>query len=316
MSKVINGPLELEVVPASLLELLASEVPNEPDRTPAKPSEYAGTRPGDLYSAVVTWDEILQPLGWKRVSTHVEEGRDVTQWTRPGKSSGVSATTGYCATENRPDCFFSFSSAKEIEPFEPRVSYSKFEAYATTEHGGNHADAAAALAEMGYVSRDDLSSFDIVLPAGTLKNQPFVPFPVETLPSVIKEYVIAATEAIGCDLSYVALPSLSCLARMVGCKRVISPKKTWSEAPIIWTMFVGMSGTKKTPALEAASKFLRAIESQHLNEHESQVMQQTDPLIYDGKSEISVPACERFIIENITTEAVRPLLLDSPDGFC
>ena len=164
MSKILDAPESLLPVSIEQLELVAADVPKEPQPTPPQPSPLLGDRPGDIYNAQVAWDEILCPLGWKRGTTHVEDGREVTQWTRPGKSTGVSATTGYCSTDCPPDCFFSFSSATEIEPFEPRKSYAKFEAYALLNHDGDFSEAANALAEAGYAIADDLSSFDVINP--------------------------------------------------------------------------------------------------------------------------------------------------------
>ncbi len=57
---------------------------------------------GDDYNAKVTWESILEPLGW----TKVYSKGDATAWRRPGKNEGVSATTNF----NGNDKLFVFST--------------------------------------------------------------------------------------------------------------------------------------------------------------------------------------------------------------
>ena len=121
------------------------------DRAPARTVEHRpastlapadGARPGDLYAARTTWDELLTRHGWQ---VHHRAGAE-THWTRPGKSTaeGPSATT----REDGGLYVFSTSTA-----FDPETPYSKFGAYAVLEHGGDHAAAARALAADGFTER-------------------------------------------------------------------------------------------------------------------------------------------------------------------
>ena len=59
------------------------------------------------------------------------------------------------------------------------------------------------------------------------------PFPVHVLPSPVGDYVHAASKAIGCDPSFIALPVLAGLSRAIGNGRVIRLKRTWTEPAII-----------------------------------------------------------------------------------
>lgn len=194
ISQLLDTPEELQIVSREMLERLAADIPSVPEYSVPEPSPYLGDRPGDIYSAKVSWDEILSPLGWTRGVTHVEQGREVTQWTRPGKSSGVSATTGYCTSDCRPDCFFSFSSATEIEPFKSRKSYSKFEAYALLNHDGDFSEAANALADAGYVVAYDVSSFGIVSPPEVQLDEMPPAMAVTAFDSPIGRFILATDE--------------------------------------------------------------------------------------------------------------------------
>jgi hypothetical protein len=104
----------------------------------AKPAQRGrsngdGPRPGDVFEAEHSWEDILEPLGWRK--DHVRG--DVIYWTRPDKDKGVSATTGHCKG------LYVFSTSTS---FEPRRSYTKFGAYTRLHHAGDFGAAARELA--------------------------------------------------------------------------------------------------------------------------------------------------------------------------
>jgi putative DNA primase/helicase len=100
----------------------------------------SGLRPGDAYNQRETWEEILEPHGWKRLYMRDEEG----YWQRPDKEGpGVSATTNYAGS----DLLYVFSTSTV---FEAGRGYSKFAAYTFLEHGGDFSAAAKALVKQGY----------------------------------------------------------------------------------------------------------------------------------------------------------------------
>ncbi|WP_405019593.1 phage/plasmid primase, P4 family [Kitasatospora sp. NBC_00070] len=128
------------------------------DQTPAKPEPApvpaqrppggqqftdGGIKPGDDFEARTDWADILGPHGWELVHT---SGR-TSYWRRPGKSIGVSATTGHDPARDR---LFVFTSSTEFEQEKP---YNKFGAYALLEHRGDHSAAAKELRRRGYGER-------------------------------------------------------------------------------------------------------------------------------------------------------------------
>ncbi len=102
----------------------------------------AGTRPGDDYANKTTWPEVLEPEGWE--SVFCRDG--VTYWRRPGKESGISATTNYAGA----DVLYVFSTSTL---FDAEISYTRFGAYAMLKHGGDFSAAAGSLAKEGYGTR-------------------------------------------------------------------------------------------------------------------------------------------------------------------
>jgi putative DNA primase/helicase len=96
--------------------------------------------PGDDYERRTDWADILGPAGWTLVHA---VGR-TRYWRRPGKRSGVSATTGRADDRDR---LFVFTSSTVLQTETPLT---KFHVLAVLQHGGDHGAAARALRQAGY----------------------------------------------------------------------------------------------------------------------------------------------------------------------
>lgn len=158
---------------------------------------------------------------------------------------------------------------------------------------------------------------------------PYIPFPVTALPAAVGEYVQEVATAIGCDPSFVALPTLCCLARAIGNSRVIRLKQTWTEPAILWAAIVGKSGTHKSPALKMATAALEQKQADAVDEYR-QAMSEFAELKaeYDRqyahwkRSKVSTcrpvepiePQCRRYIVSDITIEALAERLDGQFDG--
>jgi hypothetical protein len=102
-------------------------------------------RPGDDYNARMGWPDLLEADGWSLIG----DRNGVTQWIRPGKSVGVSATTGYTGdSEDGPDLLYVFTS--NAPPLEPDTAYSRFAYYAVVHCGGDYSVAARKLLADGF----------------------------------------------------------------------------------------------------------------------------------------------------------------------
>ena len=135
----------------------------------------------------------------------------------------------------------------------------------------------------------------------------YQPFPVDALPEPLQSFVIQATEAVGCDYAFVALPLLAALASAVGNTRRIELKRVWSEPAIVWTAIVGDSGTMKSPAMELALRPLRQRQSQAIKRH-AEVMDeyQTEAM----RHELDLAAWKRSGGEGLPPiEPEQPVLL-------
>jgi putative DNA primase/helicase len=118
-------------------------MPSNPSATPfARSRAGAGGVPGADFERRVDWAEILQPAGW----TLVYAIGCTRYWRRPGKRTGISATTGRAEGRDR---LYVFSTSTM---FDAEVPITKFHAYAVLNHNTDHAAAARALRRAGYGS--------------------------------------------------------------------------------------------------------------------------------------------------------------------
>lgn len=151
----------IETIPAFTLEeraiihqyfALFDEVPKpEWIEEETKPRKEGMVTPGDEYNETVSWESILEPLGW----TKVYSKNEATAWRRPGKNEGISATTNF----NGNGKLFVFSTSTI---FEANQSYSKFAAYTQIEHRGDFKKAAAHLRAQGFGSTDLKTDWEIL----------------------------------------------------------------------------------------------------------------------------------------------------------
>lgn len=146
---VSGGPAHLATITATerdalfaVAELLDSvPAPSPPAPRPRRSGdETGGPRPGDDFNAKADWTEILEPHGWR----YMGPSGPGALWCRPGKSHGISATTG---TRGDGDCLYVFSTSTLFEAEQP---YSKFAAFTLLEYGGDYQAAARYLARRGY----------------------------------------------------------------------------------------------------------------------------------------------------------------------
>jgi hypothetical protein len=86
----------------------------------------------------------------------------------------------------------------------------------------------------------------------------FQPFPVESLPQPVQQFVVAQANSLNCDAAAVALPVLSVLASAIGGTRRIELKRGWSEPAILWTALVNEGPSPHEAIIEAAVVPLQA----------------------------------------------------------
>jgi hypothetical protein len=155
------------------------------------------------------------------------------------------------------------------------------------------------------------------------------PFPVNALPELLRQFVDAGAQAIGCDVSYLALPLLTAIAATIGNTRRLKLKRGWCAPPILWTALVGESGSAKTAALQLVLKPIRERQRKALERHAEAMKQyradrtrwERDMTTWKKRgsglppAEPEEPRPERHIVSDTTVEALAPILLNNPRGL-
>lgn len=161
--------------------------------------------------------------------------------------------------------------------------------------------------------------------------EPYVDFPTDTLPEPLRGFVIAGSNAIGCDASYIALPLLTALGAAIGNTRRLRVKRGWTVPPILWTAIVGESGTSKTPAFRLALRGIRERQRKAMTAYGEAMGAYEEDLAHwekamaDWKRDKKTiepppekpmePHPERCVVSDTTVEAIAPILLDNPRGL-
>jgi len=181
--------------------------------------------------------------------------------------------------------------------------------------------------------RDMAAKVELEIPQETApSNWDYEPFPVEMLPEPVRGFVTVAARSMGCDPAFVAVPLLATLASAIGNTRQIQLKRGWCEPPVLWTVIVGESGTMKSPALEKSMAFIQRRQQDAMDKYEDDMKQYTFEK-EKHKEEFSEwkekwaksgrlppkssehPICERFLVSDITVEALASILSHAPRGL-
>jgi hypothetical protein len=136
-------------------------------------------------------------------------------------------------------------------------------------------------------------------------------------------FVQSAAAAIGCDASFIALPTLAALASAIGTTRRLELKPGWAEPAILWMAVVAESGDLKSPAMDTALWPLYKLQERAIKAYAEKVTEhRREKLNYKKRlaawerikgdssppDEPKVPICERLYCDDSTVEAIAPLL--------
>jgi hypothetical protein len=94
------------------------------------------------------------------------------------------------------------------------------------------------------------------------------PFPIDALPSPVREFVLEVSRSLYCDTGSLATFVLVVLSAAVGTSRRVRLKRTWRPYPILWCSVVAASGDLKSPPLELATEPMHARANKLRLEHE------------------------------------------------
>ena len=116
-------------------------------------SQPSTLSPADDFNARGDVRALLQEAGWKFFTAK----GDSEEWTRPGKTSGCSATL---RNIDGTDIFYVFSSS--VPEFEPGKGYNPFQVYACLKCQGDMSRAAVELLRLGY-GEEEAPDYDYLM---------------------------------------------------------------------------------------------------------------------------------------------------------
>jgi len=318
----IHGSAELEPISAEQWQVFRDTARSLTKYQPEHVLRPAGQRytgiprPGDIYNQEADVRELLTKHGWQ---LNRQTG-DSEHWTRPGKpiSEGSSATLGAIQTDDGRPCLYVFSS--NAKPFQAGQTYDPFGCFALLEHGGDYSRAAAAVRIL-FAQQVETAQRSWAEANEQPAELGYEAFPIQNIPTVVREYVSEQAEAIGADVAFVVVPMLSVLAGLIGQTRQLTIKRSWTEPAIIWTAVVSGVSTGKTPGWQAATAPAQRIE-QLLNDQRQaekrEFKRQLREYLQSDKSgpkPIEQPFSKQLTIDDSSMEALFAIHNDNWRGL-
>jgi len=182
------------------------------------------------------------------------------------------------------------------------------------------ADPGATAEEIGAAARG-VADASAGMPTEQLEWEPF---PVELLPDPVQSFVAEAAVALTTDPTLVALPLLASIAATIGNRRRIELWPGYQQPAILWMATVAESGSMKTPAAKKALAFIRERQRAAFTAHRAAVAEwEREQREYEkarrsGKGDADgppeEPLAERVLVDDITIEALAPILARNPNG--
>lgn len=252
-------------------------------------------RPGDRFNRSTGWAEVLEPEGWQAVFTR----GDVTYWRRPGKSTGISATTNALGTDTLK--VFSTSTV-----FDTDRTYDRFGAVATLKHGGDLQTAARALRPATL--KVDPSTGDIG-PERVTERPALPEFPLDGWAPAYAAMVRAVAESTSTDPNMVATLALPVAGALIGNRRYVAVKDDWREWSRVFAVVVAPPSVGKSPVGRAVRAPLVAIQRDLDGVWRSQVEQWE----FEG-SKGRPPAPRHLVVHDTTVEALVEAMAGHPSG--
>lgn len=194
--------------------------------------------------------------------------------------------------------------------------------------------------DRGLKLREDLeaNSEAVTAPNGrTLPSPPppipeYQPFPVHSLPPVLRQFAEEVAASVGCDVAFAALPALVVAGTAVGNALTIRVKRGYEQPPLLWLLCVGDSGTGKSPAFTPSAKRAFCIDSLLKDEYRAAVQKYEADLATWEEQENPDPnqepvrpvrarfavidtTIERLTVESTTSARGLAVLRDEADGW-
>jgi Protein of unknown function (DUF3987) len=159
-------------------------------------------------------------------------------------------------------------------------------------------------------------------------NRP--PFPLNVFPAPLRQYIGEVSAALPCPPEVIAYELLAALGSSIGNTRRIMLKPGWTEPSVIWSIAIMRSGALKSPAHDAAMRFLREAQNKAFTDHKESLADYERSLMVHEKAMAAwrrdsdapddpptppeKPICPRCVTSDATVEALADILENNPRG--
>lgn len=160
--------------------------------------------------------------------------------------------------------------------------------------------------------------------SGPAEGLTWEPLPVGLLPEPVGTFVAEAADRLSTDATLVAFPMLASIAATIGNRRRIELWPGWQEPPILWMAGVAAPGSMKSPAADKALQFIRHRQHEAFEDHRAALVDyEAEKREHDRASRRrdadagpppERPNAERVLVDDITIEALGPILQANPAG--
>jgi hypothetical protein len=139
---------------------------------------------------------------------------------------------------------------------------------------------------------------------------------MEVMPRAMADYARSVARALPCPTDLVAVAALAAAAATIGNTTQVRVKAGWVEGPRLWCALVSDPGTKKSPALAAATRPLR--EAQHQLQRDYEVAWRAYETVRRERPQQGsqgAPRMAQLFTADVTREGLTALLEHNPRGL-
>jgi len=134
-------------------------------------------------------------------------------------------------------------------------------------------------------------------------------FPLEVLPSILRDFCGAVAEACDAPVDYVAVQLLTVAGAAIGASRCVCIKAGWWERPLLWTAVVAPPSSGKSPAQDAVAAPAYAQQRRLHDEYRRKKRE------WNKEKEGPPPKHNCVYVKDITVESLAPVLADNLRGL-
>lgn len=137
------------------------------------------------------------------------------------------------------------------------------------------------------------------------------PFTEELLPEAFRGFVMDAAERIQCPPDFIAVATMVTAGSVIGRQIAIHPKlrDDWEVIPNVWGAIVGISATRKTPAMAEPLKFVKRLDAKASADFEKKIEEHNRALeIRALKVKAATKAAQQIANDNGDDDAIRKAL--------